>query len=218
MDYNQIYFSLKQITIYEHKLKNNYIWEYKVYEYSYDFRNKSTSQITADGWSIVQWWCLFNSYWVRNNSSDWMLRLINKVVWLQTKMTSCKKLIIEFTRYTTWEAAFAWAILNETPENNFTGIYQDNRLWDIRFRAGWSNLISLSTTISWTVKFRWEYDLVNKSAEFSWNWANARTATLTDEAINNIRSASNAVYVYFRWNPSTSNLWGFSDINITIEY
>jgi hypothetical protein len=35
--------------MFHHELKNAYIGGY--YEYSYDFRNSSTSQITSDGWS-----------------------------------------------------------------------------------------------------------------------------------------------------------------------
>ena len=200
------------------ELKNAYIGEYKGFEYSYDFRNKTTSQVTADGWVIRQWWCSFNSYWVRNNSSDWKLKMTNKVVWLQQKMTSCKKLIIEFTRYTTGEAAFAWGMVTESKMGNLLGVYQDNRLWEITISVDSSNILQLSWTISWTVKFRWEFDLINKTAALSWNWNSPTTVTLTDDIITKIRNEYDAAYIYFRWNPGTSNLWGLSDISIKIEY
>jgi hypothetical protein len=39
--------------MFQHELKNDYIGEYKVYEYSYDFRNKTTTQLANDGWTNV---------------------------------------------------------------------------------------------------------------------------------------------------------------------
>lgn len=200
------------------ELKNAYIGG--VYEYSYDFRSKTTSQITSDGWTVIQWTPSFSSYWVRNSGSDRMVKMVNNVQWLGTKMTTCKKLIVEFTRYTTWEAAFSWTLAHYSwgTTSNGTGIYQDNRLGDIWFSFAWSRIATLSGTVSWTVKFKWEYDLVNKTAEISWNGVSKGTATMTDEAVANVRSNSDYVYVYFWGNPRTSNLWGFSDISITIDF
>jgi hypothetical protein len=54
------------MTLYEHPLKNAYIGGY--YEYSYDFRNKTTSQVQTDWWTIGSW-VSFDSNWAY--SSTW---------------------------------------------------------------------------------------------------------------------------------------------------
>ena len=71
--------------MFEHSLKNAYIGG--VYEYSYDFRNKSTSQITADGWIVVSWTPSTSSDWLKSSDGAIVLYNIGNAMTNATKIT-----------------------------------------------------------------------------------------------------------------------------------
>jgi len=186
------------VYVWTNSLKNAYIGE--VYEYSYDFRNKTLAQIQADGWTY--WWSntpTINSNWISipiwwNNS--WS-KLYRSPSWLTSKLSTAKKITLEMI-------SNIWAV--SSPINNdcvlylaWPSSYTSNWTW-----FGWGNTDSWFqrfTRVLWTDLYRWTYstpsweytqtvtiDLINKTMRNIVSNVLDKTNTITDAQISTIRT------------------------------
>lgn len=197
----------------EKELKNAYIGE--VYEYSYDFRNKSSIILTNDWWTQQSWNIAFNSDGIYLTSSSQNLILSRN---LGASLSSAKK--IKITQYSkessTWSTIVAlstWATISQAntwtwPIMDINGGYQQYDIY-------WS--VTNATTISsGTYTQSLTLDLVNKTAVLSCTWKTDQTITITDTQITNILTNSEYLILYI-WSGS----WTWTvvwDISLTIEY
>ena len=178
----------KKIYVWNDEVKAVYIGTNKVrpavtptFEYSYDFRNKSTSQIATDGWtntsSLLTW-----AYWVSANS--WTA-IDNSISWLWTVMATANKLRIEMTTYNSWwvDSQTAGVLLLKNGDGyTQTGCYLDINAYEVlcgyvsAIRGGLSNY-------TWEVTIICEFDFVNKTCYFKLPWIYENTVSITDSGI-----------------------------------
>ena len=67
-----MWYKLKRILIYPDGVTEKQVYPALPYQYSYDFRNKTTAQFTADGWTAYEWTPSFNADGIYGSS--WTLR------------------------------------------------------------------------------------------------------------------------------------------------
>lgn len=165
------------------ELKNAYIGE--VYEYSYDFRNKTTTQLANDWWTNTSW-LTTGANWV--TASSWTA-IFNQISWLWDIMGRARKLKLELLMYDNWSSSTwstAWVTLvTWTDGYTQTWFYTDNsNVWAIC--GSWTETIKKSQTVyntKWDYTLTAEYDFVNKILSVNFPSVYSWTATLADSNI-----------------------------------
>ena len=186
-----------------------YMWRGQTYNYSYDFRNKTTTNLTND------WWLNVSSLTTGSSgimASSWTA--VNKnVSWLSSIMNTAKKLTLELqTVITNVDNSTSWLLLME--DLNYSKqcwFYYDTIYFDVAINSAdvyrvWHNKANWNKTITC------EYDFVNKTYSGNYVWGNGTfSGTLTDAQI---AWARNLGYIYMPIE------WGsyIQTINITVEY
>ena len=191
------------------ELKNAYIGE--VYEYSYDFRNKSLSQVQNDWWTLQEWSgaVAFNANWVYLSSKSYNLRMWN-VKW---PWTNANKIIMTMTATVwTWSATFKLST-SDNADTNTTGINIDSN-WNKQVLAIYWTSYTFSWLSSWTYTQKVVLDLLNKTYTLSCTWKTDNTWSITDAQIAWIKANSKTVWVYI-WSGSTGTV--IRDISILVE-
>ena len=193
--------------MFHHELKNAYIGGY--YEYSYDFRNSSTSQITSDGWSYSAWATpSFWTYGVYGNPA----RLSYDI---SAYISNAKKITISFNAKTS-SSSWWWVRLAKT----VTSSTREGLTWPWYNGASdtyidiYSNGHTFSSISAGTYNFKWIIDLENKTWRLSITWKSDQTWTLTDTEVSNIINNTTKLFVYDSW-PSSD--W-IIDMYLTIDY
>ena len=184
-------------------LKNAYIGE--VYEYSYDFRNKTLAQIQADGFSVWEWTVKLNANWLASNSSSARV-IVNKSL---PSLSNAKRITISQTSIVNRTCAVR---LNWTWRTYSTGIY----LWayqGIQMVSIANNNTQYSWLSAWTYTQTWVFDLANKVATLSCTWKSEQTKSITDTEISNIITYVNNIEIFVEFDTSY-----IQAINIVIEY
>lgn len=190
-------------------LKNDYIGE--VYEYSYDFRNKTLSQVQNDWWTFQEWsgTVAFNSNWVYLRSTSYNLRMRN----VKGPWTNANKITMTMTATVwTWSATFKLSTSNNA-DTNTTSINIDSNRNKQELIIYW-NWYSFSWLSSWTYTQKVVLDLVNKTYTLSCTWKSDNTWSITDEQIAWIKANAKTVWVYI-WKSSTGTV--IRDIKILVE-
>ena len=174
----------------EKELKNDYIW--KVYEYEYDFRNKSSTQLTNDWWSVLTWTLETGSSWITSPTGK------DVTLWHSVDLSTAKKITIDTSIVWNRDDAYSgrgmwfWVRLNwsnycifRVYNNwwNYTGIRTILDIWWTVY--DWTSIGNIWTS-SYTPKFI--IDLENKTLTWKISWYNDATYTLTDAQITAIRN------------------------------
>ena len=179
-----------------------------IFEYSYDFRNKTQATVEADGWVCTNNTPAFDSNWV------WPITW-NKDVYLHNDLWSnlndAKK--VTYTVKYVWGDNQGWWFysVNNSNNTNSNWFYSQWILRSIFFNASdiWST--NSASDATWTFIETVVLDLVNKTYDLSWhlvyNW------TLNDTQISSIKSTTTFFFWVFK---STSARC--SEIYIKIEY
>jgi hypothetical protein len=116
-------------------LKNAYIG--KVFEYSYDFRNKTINQIKADGWTFFYnaGNATVNSYWLTVNTNVDIMAKIENLSW---KLANVKKITLSLSWTNPNSHAIRFSLYSEATSST--------RQWVTWPRIAWA---SLQTMIYW---------------------------------------------------------------------
>lgn len=191
----------------ETELKNAYIGG--VYEYTYDFRNKSTSQITADGWSYSAWSTpSFSSYGIRGDTSrvtrDLSLTNAQKItVRGYTTIASSNSFAIYIAKTVTSSLrdGISWAYLSTEDNKSRMAIYGTSH--------------DYSWFSSWNYDFERIIDFSTKTWTLAISWKTTQTWTLTDTEVANIRNNTTKLFVYTY---STNSSTWLATVKLTIEY
>ena len=181
------------------------------YEYSYDFRNKSSTILTNDGWTIVKGTPSFNNYGVR-----WAdIRLTRDL----PSLTNAKKIIFYCSGTVISGSNIACRVANSVTSSSsvwVSGVSLDtggNRR-QVRIYDTNTNYSGLST---WTYTSSLVFDLANKTFTLTTSWLTTQTWTITDTQISNIRANTKKIYIFVD-NSGSSTSWGLATMWITIEY
>lgn len=187
----------------EKELKNAYIGE--VYEYSYDFRGKSTTILTNDGWTNAWSTPSFNSY-----GMTWSTIRYTKPI----SLSNAKKLVLSYTG--TWgsddEYWFrVWQTVTSSTRSWLTGtLYSLNNI----YMNIYGTSQSYSWVSSWYHKVECIMDFTAKTFQIKLDWASFQNGTLTDTQISNIKNNTTVTFAYVSW--VGSDYW-LESIYILIE-
>lgn len=193
------------------ELKSAYIGEYKnTFEYNYDFRNKTLSQIQADGWNYSAWGTpYFNSNWVYGAD----VRLVYDI---SSHISNAKKITIQFSSSVISES-WAWVRLAKS-------VTSSSRVWltwpwhngsSETYMNIYDTVNSYSWLSSWAYTFNWVINLAAKTWSLSITWKTTQTWTLTDTQVSNILNNTTKLFVFLAGNSSSAAV---SDLKLTIEY
>ena len=185
----------------ENKLKNAYIGE--VYEYSYDFRGKSNSQLQAD------WWTLSDSSHTAYNSNgvyctiDTIVRTSRSLPSLANakKITFNEVFVVASTSY--GSGASFRSYTDTTSQKRFWIVVNKDQGYNMKwgYAVSNTNAFKQDITTTGTKTNSLVYDLVNKTITYTLDWT-TYTGTLTDSNITDLKS-NNGVYTYV-WQVNTT--------------
>ena len=200
----------------ETELKNAYIGEYKWYEYSYDFRNKTTTQVTNDGWFT------YRDVRSRSVDSNWI-----HVVWYpwcmwklidNSKFTNATKVTISGYINIQTYALHLWFV-NSSDVNTGSILYGDSRQSFWNTSIYWNLITQANESLPyWWYEFKVVYDFVNKTATGSITWHSDITWALSDNDIANFKANTNMIYTWFYNNTNSNTASYVRDISLKIEY
>ncbi len=191
-----------------YKVNKRLIWTKQVrpniFEYSYDFRNKTWSQCQSDWWTVT-WWQT-PSVWSDGIYYNWWYSNVAKT--LDKDFSNAKK--ITFSMYYNAPSNFNWLgfrILKMPWDSNRFGTWIGTSAREITLNNTTVKSISKSKPYWWNTQTI-EYDLVNKTYSYSWEFSD--TWTLTDTQISTIKTLNT---VWFGLN--YAYVW---TVSITVEY
>ena len=193
------------MTLYEHKLKNAYIGE--VYEYSYDFRNKVASQVTADWYVTAAWTPAYNSNWFTSSNSS--VARINKNI---ESLANATKITLSFTVVLGSSATWTWIRLMWASRTYWTWVLFDVNSNLCQYFIGWDKVTDSSWLSSWTHTTTVVLNLTNKTAVFSRTWKTDYSTSITDTQISNIKNNITLSEIY-AW----MSAWVISNWYILVE-
>lgn len=180
-------------------LKNAYIG--KVYEYSYDFRNKTSTQVTNDGWTAARWSINVNSTGLYYSSSLTEIRL--NLSQLPTKLSNAKKI----TYYLLWKHGNSWTadLVYSTcywaypSASNITWLYNSYGSYNRKQYWGTETNFTLTPT-AWDIEYTYTLDLENKTWLVQYiQWSTSSSSlTLTDAQITNIKT-NDYIRIVINW-------------------
>ena len=189
----------------ETELKNAYIG--RVYEYEYDFRGKTISQIVSDWWATAQWTPQITSNWYASTSSS----RARSIFTLPSLSTAKKITFYTNIIFTSSTGAADCIRLSTTSLTNMTWYYMDNA-WGVQAQIGWSIISQTGISWAWAYKMTVELDFQNSTYKYTLTWHSDITGTLTSEQISNIKSCTVAEVM------SDGNTWAVTDFHIIVEY
>lgn len=172
---------------FEHELKNAYIGE--VYEYSYDFRNKSVAICQADWWVFsTTSWRTFNSNWITWNSTFWTIMITPSG--LSTALSNAKKVTLVIDQFKNANSNNnRWRDLISSSNSQASGSKAD--FTTIVTRVNATNIYSGNYTIA-----NGEYivttiiDLENKKLSINYPWIMSREDSINDTQIAAVKTLS----------------------------
>lgn len=177
--------------MFEHKLKNAYIGQW-IYNYSYDFMNKSVATLQSDWWTfsrnwwtVTDWWS-FTSNWFHNtNTSE------SNKFWLITRpvdFSNASKIIITWDLYLvsgSWNGAiYAWALDWDTYPTTwfscrFNSMNNSGYTWFWLYTYSTSaGVFDRTTLATWNYSFEYNVDFSNMTTTVTLNSYNPVSTTL----------------------------------------
>ena len=178
-----------------------------VFEYSYDFRNKTISQIISDWWTTAQWTPTITSNWYSSSNSSRSRSNFTLPSLSNAKKITLKTTIVFNNSTSAWKAVRLFT----SSRTNATG-YLVSAYWDMQVQIGWDSTILSPTWSAWTYNTTAILDLQNATYTFSVTWFSDNTWTITSTQISNIRACTVAEVF------SEDNKWALSSISLTVEY
>ena len=199
-------------------LKNAYIGE--VYEYSYDFRGKTISQIKADGWTFFYNAGdeAVNSYWlsVTSNFGDSVMAKIENLSW---KLTNAKKITIALswtnpTYYAIRYSLYRIATSSQRTDITWPRIAYNNLQTHIYWVSTTTSSLSLTSyhTATTVIDLEAKTWITTLDTWTTQNW------TLTDTQVSGIRN--NTIWFYLstgtqRWD---TQKWWLATVYLLVVY
>ena len=187
------------------------------YEYSYDFRNKTSTQVTNDGWELTRWTLSLNSNGLYWTSSSWN-ELYIQLPKMNTALANAKKITMTLLgkHWNSWDSgnSFFTAQWKYPNASKRTWVYCNFGSANQYYYWGSTIYFTHTQSISWGVcEYNYVVDLVWKTATLTFiQWStNTYTHSISDSDITNIRANN-----YIRAAALGTND-AISKINILIE-
>jgi hypothetical protein len=187
-----------------YKIKRILVWTQQVrpahiYEYSYDFRGKSKSQLQTDWWTLTSTWNTYfdSTYWIYCTSNT---NNVTRSLW--TVFSNAKKIVFWLKWYYSWVSSWnaiwlSWRTYTNSTSTNRCGIWidkpYDSSAYFYYNLSG--TLFAWPTIWTWWLEYSCEFDLVNKTVSYNVNWT-TWTWTMSDSDVTNIKT-NNYIYFYY---------------------
>lgn len=172
-----------------YKVKKIYVWTTKIrpdkYEYSYDFRGKTASQITADWWTYTNT-PLFDANWMYYSSWNSVLDKTIQQIWTHNKVIlECSFSILDSSLF-----ALSCYLVSSSKTNQYWLYTDNNTSWNKMIKINGTDVYTTKSTLSiWDYNLKLLLDLSNKtyncSSPYSTSWS------LTDSQIAALRQYQN---------------------------
>lgn len=172
------------------ELQNAYIWE--VYEYSYDFRNKSATILANDGWTNASSnTTTFSSQWITGTS----IRYTKPI-----DLSNASRLTLSYT--------WTWGAYDEYGFRVWQTVTTSTRAWltgaNYTYNQIYMSLFSTSSTYfswvsSWSHKIDFILDFNAKTFEIKLDWSSFQNWTVTDSQILDIKNKTTVLFAYVSW-------------------
>ena len=197
------------------------MWVYlrnNVYEYSYDFRNKTLAWIQADGWEIFynSNIATINSYWFAVTNSAQNSTMAKVTLW-NSYFNTAKKITLTFkSTVPNW---------NSNRFSMFSVATSSTRSWVTwpRYSYSWYQTSIYGTNYTDSISQTWEATVVTVVDLVAKTWATTSTTwysrnwTLSDTEVSNIKNNTNWIYVS-PWTISwISTAWWIANVYLKIE-
>lgn len=160
-----------------------YMWRDVPYTYNYDFRNKSSTTLTNDGWTVASW-LTFDSNWV--TSSSWGNTTIP--IWID--ITNAKKIILTAWLYNANSTNVVFALWNTSSTYaNKTWAYTDGYTsGNSSIDVNWTTVQSFTMAEpSWQSERTYTLDFENLTYNWEYNWT-TKSWTMTQTQADGIRN------------------------------
>lgn len=196
-----------------------FLWDAQVRpskcEYSYDFRNKSATDLSNDWWTVVAWTLETSAYWITSPVGR------DVHIWKSgLDLSNANKITIIFT--SVWDrddgtgsyTQFWLMDTNFTFQNDTTLVLSSGYTTSkVNIVVGWTATDGTSIWNIWqsTYASTFEVDLVNKTLTWTVPWLWVSTLSLTDAQVTTIRWLTNI------WGYTTQHTFYIQDMSITIE-
>lgn len=195
------------------ELNSAYIGE--VYEYSYDFRNKSSTQVTNDGWELTRWTLALNANWLYWTSGDWN-ELYIQLTKMNTALANANKVTLKMLgkHWNSWTASNSFFIMQGKYPNatKSTWLYYTYGSSNSYYYGGTPKSFTYTQPSSWTAEYTYEVDLQAKTVTLTFiQWGSGVfTTNISDTDVTNIRT-NNHIRCAVAWTNDA-----ISEINILI--
>lgn len=208
-----MWYKVNKIYIYQN-WQEEQVYPAPLYEYSYTFKWKTTSQIQSDWWTLLTWSLNVNSNWVTWSSSQ-DCRLAKSI----PSLSNAKRIIIQYTVVSAWNTASATSWLIWYGSWWWTSATWYNIRWStytgmtVSCKTTWTTVLwnvvwyASSTTYTSTITI----DLENKTLVWAVSWFSNSTLSLNDTQVNDIRNNYNQLIAYV-----SINYDSISDISIKV--
>lgn len=175
------------VYIWDTELKNAYIGEYTGFEYSYDFRGKTSSQVISDWWS---YWA--STTWI-GCDSNWLYWTSNGsrlIMYTDFDMRNASKITLEAQVKTETDYDLNFWLCSSIQRTNWTFIYQcrynndDVAVW-------WLEVVTPNwNDYNWTYAWKYVIDLDAKTYSITrtMGWLTWYSWSITDTMVSNIRN------------------------------
>ena len=166
----------------EHEMVNAYIWQWLIdFSYSYDFTNKSISQIEADWYTIARDWTIYHD-WIQFGS-NWV-RTTDSVSWRDI-YTADASFWVELTADSVYHAVLNWYWdWYSVPQVNFWwwcsfffSMWGSTNIW--RFHINGTNYTNTWSSTVASRKIDATVDLKNWTAEIKFYVWSTLTSTIS---------------------------------------
>lgn len=196
-----MWYKLKRILIYPDGVTEKQVYP-APYQYSYDFRDKSTTILTNDGWTISSTSGMsFNSDWIYLNGA--YTPNIHRDLWVSLNDAKYIKYIMNWKFI--WDAGMWCTLITRVGTDDNTQNWLANNKnssvasvwWYIQGTRTFKQNIS-----AWNYVQSLKFDLENKTMLLDVNW-NTYTWTLTDANVTALKTNNN-LKLYLWQYPSTT--------------
>ena len=174
--------------MFQHEVKNIYIGEYKWYEYSYDFRNKTKAEAESDGWvfdSATYW---FSSNGISNTSGGvWYIRYT-------VDISSYKTLKLSWTGTVSGTYAGISLIWWTTSVWFVNWLYRPNWLW-----VFYNDANHYVGSALWYWDFSWEIEIDLDTWNLTSSCSNWQTiaGTLNSSYLSALKQNNTTLWIWF---------------------
>lgn len=181
--------------MFEHELKNAYIGE--VYEYSYDFRNKSSTILTNDWWTVGSWTTIDSNGITSSGYSS-----TTHLIW--HSITNAKKLIMTCWLYNadTMNCSYNLWATKSSAGTHYAGFYAEGYSSDFSaITLDGANVQTFTRKPSWKSEWTYTIDFENLTYNLVYTWI-TKNWTMTQTQANNVRNNNTAIRVagkYWTW-------------------